>query len=53
LQFELATGSWLVLPADMKMVFARDPLPIWPTILRTQGGAFTLYATMPPDPSSN
>jgi len=53
LQFELATGSWLVLPADMKMVFARDPLPIWPTILRAQGGAFTLYATMPPDPALN
>lgn len=53
LQFELATGSWLVLPADMKMVFARDPLSIWPTILRAQGGAFTLYATMPPDPALN
>ncbi len=53
LQFELSTGSWLVLPAQMKMVFARDPLPIWPTILRAQGGVYTLYATMPPDPSLN
>lgn len=53
LQFELATGSWIVLPADLKMVFARDPLQVWPTILRSIGGAYTLYATMPPDPSLN
>lgn len=53
LQFELASGSWLVLPAQMKMVFARDPLQVWPAILRAQGGAYALYATMPPDPSLN
>jgi putative transcriptional regulator len=53
LQSELSTGSWLVLPAEMKMVFARDPLQVWPTILRSQGDAYTLYATMPPDPSLN
>lgn len=53
LQVELATGSWLVLPAQMKMVFARDPLQVWPSILRSQGDAYTLYATMPPDPSLN
>lgn len=53
LQFELSSGSWLVLPAQMKMVFARDPLRVWPTILRAQGGAYALYATMPPDPSLN
>ena len=53
LQFELATGSWLVIPADLKLVFARDPLHIWPTILRSLGGSFATYATMPPDPSLN
>ena len=53
LQFELSTGSWIVLPADLKMVFARDPLHVWPTILRSLGGAYTLYATMPVDPSLN
>ncbi|MDO8545739.1 MAG: YqgE/AlgH family protein [Nitrospirales bacterium] len=53
LQFELSSGSWLVLPAQMRMVFARDPLQVWPTILRAQGGAYALYATMPPDPSLN
>jgi len=53
LQFELSTGSWLVLPADTKTVFARDPSRVWPTILRSQGGSYVLYATMPPDPSLN
>mgnify|MGYP001564513647 CR=1 FL=1 len=53
LQFELASGSWLVLPAQMPMVFARDPLQVWPAILRALGGDYALYATMPPDPSLN
>jgi len=53
LQFELATGSWLVLPADLKVVFARDPLQVWPTLLRALGGTYTLYATMPPNPALN
>ncbi len=53
LQFELSTGSWLVLPAQMALVFARDPLLVWPTILRSQGDVYALYATMPPDPSLN
>ena len=53
LQFELATGSWLVTPADLKVVFARDPLQSWPTILRSLGGIFSTYATMPVDPSLN
>jgi putative transcriptional regulator len=53
LQLELTTGSWLILPAELKMVFARDPLQVWPTILRSLGGVFALYATMPPDPSEN
>ncbi len=53
LHFELTTGSWLVLPADMKTVFARDPLRVWPGIIRAQGEEYALYATMPPDPSLN
>lgn len=53
LQFELSTGSWLVLLAPMTLVFARDPLQVWPAILRAQGDTYTLYATMPPDPSLN
>ncbi len=53
LQAELLTGSWLVLPAELKLVFARDPAQVWPFILRSLGGTMSLYATMPPDPSLN
>jgi putative transcriptional regulator len=53
LQLELATGSWIVLPADMKLVFARDPQNVWRRVIRAMGGNFALYATMPPDPASN
>ncbi len=53
LQFEVSSGSWLVLPAQMDMVFTRNPDHVWPTILRAQGGDYVLYATMPLDPSLN
>jgi putative transcriptional regulator len=53
LQMELATGSWIVLPADLKLVFARVPGLVWPGILHSLGGPFAIYATMPPDPSVN
>jgi putative transcriptional regulator len=53
LQFELSTGSWFVIPADLKLVFARDPQQMWRKIIGPMGGNFPLYATMPPDPSLN
>ena len=53
LQFELSGGSWIVLPADLKLVFARDPHQMWGNVMRSLGRNFTLYATMPPDPLMN
>jgi putative transcriptional regulator len=53
LQFELSLGSWIILPADLKLVFARDPHKMWPDVMRSLGGTFRLYATMPPDPHMN
>lgn len=53
LQFELSLGSWIILPADLKLVFARDPHKMWPDVMRSLGGNFRLYATMPPDPTVN
>jgi putative transcriptional regulator len=53
LQFELSGGSWIVLPADLKLVFARDPHQMWASVMRSLGGSFTFYATMPPDPQAN
>jgi putative transcriptional regulator len=53
LQFELSLNSWFVLPADLKLVFARDPQQMWPNVMRSLGQNFVLYSTMPPDPTTN
>lgn len=53
LQMELATGSWIVIPADLQLVFARNPYHVWSGVLRALGGPLAVYATMPPDPSVN
>ena len=53
LQFELSGGSWIVLPADLRLVFARDPQQMWANVMRSLGQKFTHYATMPPDPLMN
>ena len=53
LQFELSGGSWIVLPADLRLVFARDPHQMWANVMRSLGLKFTRYATMPPDPLMN
>jgi putative transcriptional regulator len=53
LQFEMSVNSWIILPADLKLVFARDPHHMWPNVMRSLGNGFVLYATMPPDPQAN
>ncbi len=53
LENEMKTGSWITLPADHSVVFEKDPLHIWPDILRSLGDPYNLYAEMPPDPNLN
>jgi len=53
LEQEMQTGSWITLPADPSVVFEKDPPQVWPEILRSLGGAYELYAEMPPDPHLN
>ena len=53
LENEMETGSWITLPADTKMVFEKKQPDLWPEILRSLGGQYTLYAEMPPDPQMN
>jgi putative transcriptional regulator len=53
LQFEMSVNSWIILPADLKLVFASDPHYMWPNVMRSLGNDFILYATMPPDPQTN
>jgi putative transcriptional regulator len=53
LESEMKTGSWITLPADSSVVFQKDPLSIWPDILRSLGKPYDLYAEMPADPTLN
>jgi putative transcriptional regulator len=53
LEAELAAESWIVLEAEPDDVFAPEPEELWSDVLRRQGGALAVLATMPPDPSLN
>ena len=51
LEAELEEDSWIVEPALEEDVFGDGDL--WASVLRRKGGAFTLVATMPEDPTLN
>jgi putative transcriptional regulator len=53
LENEMKSGSWILVPADPKWVFAADPATVWGELLRTLDEAYRPYADMPFDPSSN
>jgi putative transcriptional regulator len=50
---ELATQSWIVVPADSKWIFDADPKVVWPELMRSLGPKLARYATMPRDPNLN
>jgi putative transcriptional regulator len=52
LEAEVAEPSWILEEADEEDVFGEDP-DLWGSVLRRKGGAFTLIATMPDDPTLN
>jgi putative transcriptional regulator len=52
LEAELAEPSWILEAAEAEDIFGDDP-DLWGSVLRRKGGAFTLIATMPDDPSLN
>lgn len=53
LEAELEEGSWLVVDADPGDAFAAEPEELWGDVLKRMGGAFSLLATMPQNPSLN
>jgi putative transcriptional regulator len=53
LESELEADSWIVVPPVAEDVFGDDPNALWATVLRRQGGPFSLLASMPADPSAN
>jgi putative transcriptional regulator len=53
LDTELASDSWIRLPADSKWIFDSDPKIVWPELIRSLGPRYAYYADMPRDPSLN
>ena len=53
LDTELATDSWITMPADSKWIFDADPRTVWPELTRALGPRYAFYADMPRDPNLN
>jgi putative transcriptional regulator len=53
LEAELEEESWLVLEPEASDVFADNAENLWSAVLARQGGALSVLARMPPDPSMN
>jgi putative transcriptional regulator len=50
---EVDSGGWFVLDAAPDDVFTSEPVGLWASVLRRQGGRMAMYATAPPHPSLN
>ena len=53
LELELGEQSWKVVPANQKFVFDMEPTRVWATLLASLGDEYSIYASMPPDPTMN
>ncbi|HZG35262.1 MAG TPA: YqgE/AlgH family protein [Gaiellaceae bacterium] len=53
IEAELHEEAWIVVAAEPDDVFSDAPAELWSRVLRRQGGALALLATLPPDPSLN
>jgi putative transcriptional regulator len=53
LDFELSSGSWVVLSADTNTVFSPEPENLWREVLGRDSGLLRMYAHYPDDPRLN
>lgn len=53
LEQELEDDGWIIADALREDCFTEEPEGLWEAVLRRQGGALSLIATMPYDPSLN
>lgn len=53
LESELGEDSWKLVPADQKFVFDMEPARVWSTLLASLGEEYSIYESMPPDPTMN
>jgi putative transcriptional regulator len=53
LQSEIAEGMWHLATADYTDVFSGQPLELWRTVLRRQGGEMAFFSTWSENPELN
>jgi putative transcriptional regulator len=53
LENEMKSGAWALMPADPGMVFESDPSLLWQDMMQRLGGDWSVYASLPADPSLN
>ena len=53
LEQELGEEAWILCPATPKLLFDTPPQDLWGAALRSLGGIYALWATMPIDPTLN
>ncbi|MCL5099240.1 MAG: YqgE/AlgH family protein [Candidatus Omnitrophica bacterium] len=53
LEDEMRRGAWLTHPANIELVFQREPAQLWTDILRNKGWQYRLLAESPEDLSAN
>lgn len=53
LEAEIGIGAWFVVDGVADDVLSPRPKELWSTVLRRQGGRLAMFATFPPEVSSN
>ncbi len=53
LEAEITAGAWRPIPGDTGLIFDANPTTLWQEMITQIGGEWSIYATMPPDPSLN
>ena len=53
LEAEIGQEAWHVVEASDEDIFTDDPMGLWKTVLRRQGGELALVSAYPPDPCLN
>jgi putative transcriptional regulator len=53
LEAEISAGAWHLIPGDPGLIFDANPAVLWQEMMAHIGGEWSIYATMPQDPSLN
>jgi len=53
LEAEMQAGAWRLVPGDSRLIFNTDSATVWQEMMHQMGQEWAIYASMPPDLSSN